>query len=142
MTPMSQMGERDPRTYAIIGAAMEVHTELGPGFLESVYHRALERELAARNIAFETEVGLVVDYKGVPLDAIFRADLLCFNEVVVELKAHRRSSDADFAQVIHYLKATRCSVGLLLNFGSEQLEYRRFAFTHQSSAPSASSAAS
>ena len=142
MTQMSQMENRDPRTYAIIGAAMEVHTELGPGFLEAVYHQALVRELKARGIPAVSELPLVVRYKGDPLDTTYKADLVCFGEVVVELKAHKRTHDVDKLQVIHYLKATRLSVGLLLNFGTEQLDYQRFVFTHPPETASASSVAS
>src|SRR5687768_1769590 len=120
MSQMTQMDRRDPRTYAIIGAAMEVHSELGPGFLELVYHQALARELRTRSIPFESESPLAVHYKGQPLDAVYKADFICFGQVVVELKAHRKTIDVDTAQVIHYLKATRFETGLLLNFGEDQ----------------------
>lgn len=144
MTQMPQMETRDPRTYAIIGAAMEVHSELGPGFLEAVYHQSLVRELKERGVPFVSEVPLVVRYKGNPLDAIYKADLVCFGEVIVELKAHARTHEVDKMQVVHYLKATQRSVGLLLNFGTEQLEFQRFIYTHPPgrwpSVPSAASA--
>ncbi len=118
---------------------MEVHTELGPGFLEAVYHQALRRELRARGIQTVSELPLVVRYKGEPLDTTYKADLVCFGEVLVELKAHKRTHDVDKLQVVHYLKAARMSVGLLLNFGTEQLDYQRFVFTHLPEKASASS---
>src|SRR5688572_26210494 len=79
--------ERDPRTYAIIGAAMEVHRELGCGFLERVYKETRELELAARGIPFSRQVELAIMYKGQMLKATYKADLICFENVVVELKA-------------------------------------------------------
>jgi GxxExxY protein len=119
------MEQQDPQTHAIIGAAMEVHNELGPGFLESVYQKALIRELYVRGIPVKAEMELAVYYKGEPLGANFRVDLLCYHEVVVELKAIRTLSSADEAQLIHYLTATGMRRGLLLNFGGERLQYKR-----------------
>lgn len=129
---------RDPRTHAIIGAAMEVHRELGPGFLESAYHEALALEFAARQIPFEHEKGLPIYYKGELLKTIYRADFFCYDSVVVEVKAQRSLTGNDEAQVINYLKATHGATGLLLNFGTESLQYRRFIFSQ--SAQSAQSA--
>jgi GxxExxY protein len=119
------MEERDPQTHAIIGAAMEVHNELGPGFLESVYQKALIRELHVRGIPVKAELELAVYYKGEPLGANFRVDLLCYDEVVVELKASRVFGPTDEAQLIHYLTATGMRRGLLINFGAERLLYKR-----------------
>jgi GxxExxY protein len=98
--------EKDPQTYAIISAAMEVHRQLGNGFLEAVYQEALAKELTLRNIPFDREVELVISYKGEPLISKYRADLICFGEVILELKTSGRLTSADEAQVIHYLKTT------------------------------------
>jgi GxxExxY protein len=111
--------QRDPETYAIIGAAMEVHRELGPGFLESVYHDAMQREFAIRGIPAERELPVPVTYKGVLFGTPYRADFVCRGEVLVELKAIKTLSGVDEAQVIHYLKATGLKRALLINFGAE-----------------------
>lgn len=120
---------RDERTYAIIGAAMEVHKQLGYGFLEAVYQEALARELSLREISFEKEVGLPVVYKGQQLRTIYRADFICFENIIVELKALRRLSGVEESQILNYLKATKYPVGLVLNFGGKSLEYKRYANT-------------
>lgn len=97
---------RDPATYSIIGAAMEVHRHLGPGFLEAVYQEALRWELGLRGIPFEAEVRLPVTFKGHLLAASYRADLICHGRIVVELKALRLLSRGEDAQVLNYLKAS------------------------------------
>ncbi len=116
----------DPRTYAIIGAAQRVHTVLGCGFLERVYHCALAKELAKRHVPFEQEVGIPVVYDGAPLDCTYRCDFLCHGDVLVEVKALSELSGREEAQVINYLKAGPFDVGLLMNFGATRLEVRRF----------------
>lgn len=125
--------DKDPQTYVIIGAAMEVHRQLGHGFLEAVYQEALAKELKLRNIPFEREVDLVISYKGEPLVSKYRADFICFGEVILELKAASRLTSADEAQVINYLKATGFHRALLINFGTSSLQYERKVLGYPSS---------
>lgn len=117
---------KDPRTHAIIGAAMEVHRNLGCGFLEAVYHEALTVEFMERSIPFKRECGLAVTYKGRRLATEYKADF-CYEGIIVEVKAISRLSGVEEAQITNYLRATSGGVGLLLNFGSRSLEYKRFA---------------
>lgn len=112
--------------YAIVGAAIEVHRELGAAFLEAVYQAAMERELALRGIPFDAQRELIVHYKGQALGKSYVCDLLCCDSVLVELKALDRLSGREEAQVINYLKASGLAVGVLINFGSPgKLEWRR-----------------
>lgn len=129
---------RDPQTYAIIGAAMAVHGELGRGFLETVYHEAMAIELEERGIPYRLEVNLPIEYRGKRMATSYRADMICYDSVVVELKALTGLTRTEEAQVINYLKASGYQVGLLLNFGAGSLEYRRLVLSE--SAPSAKSA--
>ena len=120
---------RDPRTYAVIGAAMEVHKQLGHGFLEAVYQEALAVEMELREIPFSREVMLPVHYKNRQLAVGYRADFLCYENVVVELKALKKLSTIEESQILNYLKATGFETGILINFGSRSLEYKRYANT-------------
>lgn len=113
--------------YQIVGAAMEVYYQLGCGFLEPIYQEAFEIELARRRIPFEPQCELTTYYKGQALSKIYRADFVCFNQIIAELKALDRLSGIDESQIINYLKVTRKHVGLLLNFGSRgKLEWKRY----------------
>lgn len=123
---MNNLTQRDPRTYAIIGAAMEVHRHLGCGFLESVYQEALALELENRVIPYSRQPKFPVVYKGHRLANQYQPDFICFGDVVVELKALGRLSSVEEAQLINYLKVTGYHTGLLLNFGARSLEKRRF----------------
>jgi GxxExxY protein len=122
---------RDPRTHAIIGAAMEVHNVLGRGFLEHVYQSALAVELTARAVPYCREADLPIWYKGRILDCHYRADFICFDSVIVELKAIDQLGNVEMAQMLNYLKATGLHLGLLLNFGARRLEYQRVVMSHQ-----------
>lgn len=111
-------------TFAVIGAAMEVHRILGPGFLEAVYQVALEQELTIRGIPFERQVKLPVTYKDVLIGEYF-ADLVIDKKFVVEIKAVSKFNASHQAQAMHYLAATGLRLALLLNFGTGSLEHRR-----------------
>lgn len=120
------MDERDPQTYELIGAAIRVHNELGCGFLEAVYREALQVEFNLSGIPHAAEVGLVLSYRGSHLKTSYRPDFVCFERIIVEVKAVRELSGVETAQVINYLKASNLKTGLLLNFGNTRLQYRRF----------------
>lgn len=123
------MGDnRDDRTYQIIGAAMEVHRNLGGGFLEVVYGDALEMEFQERGIPYQREKDLHIYYKNKLLPHFYKADFICYENIVVELKAVENLTAESQAQVLNYLAASGCKVGLLLNFGKRSLEKRRFVF--------------
>jgi len=119
----------DSQTHAILGAAVEIHRTLGPGFLETVYQEALCVELQQRSIPFCRQIPIPVDYKADKLNCGYRADLVCFDHILVELKAQRALSEVDEAQVINYLRATDLEKALLLNFGAARLEIKRLILT-------------
>jgi len=104
---------------------MEVHKELGAGFLESVYQEAFELELQKQDIPYEREALLNIFYKGQKLKKRYSADFVCYGKIVVELKALGELSTDHEAQVINYLKTSGLKLGLLLNFGSKSLQYKR-----------------
>ena len=112
-------------TYKIIGAAMEVHTVLGPGFLEAVYEEALAHELNLRNIPYERQKSLAVSYKDIVAGS-YRPDFIVDDKVIVETKAVKGLTEIEAAQILNYLKATGLRVGLLINFGSPHLEHKRY----------------
>ncbi|MFO1532283.1 MAG: GxxExxY protein [Thermoplasmatota archaeon] len=129
----------DPRTHAIIGAALEVHHTLGCGFLERVYQLALACEFRRRGIPFEAERPLPIEYKGERLPCEYRLDFLCFGDILLETKAILALGKPEIAQVLNYLKAGGLDVGLLINFGGTELEIRRLGSRPSCNAPVGSS---
>ena len=120
--PMLKFEEETKR---ILNACLEVHNELGCGFLEPVYQEALEREFRIQKIPFEREKLLPILYKGQKLDKNYFADFICFNEIILEIKAVSTIAKAHKAQVINYLKAANKQIGLLVNFGCNSLKWER-----------------
>lgn len=116
-------------SYKIIGACMEVYNELGSGFLESVYQEALSLELEEREIPFEAQSAIAIRYKDKILRKKFFADFLCYGEIIVEIKACGAIISEHEAQVLNYLKGTEKPLGLLVNFGGNSFQYKRFANT-------------
>lgn len=112
-------------TYSIIGAAMEVHKTLGCGFLEAVYQEALEIEFKKQQIPYKREEILNIYYKNEILKKHYLADFVCYDKIIIELKALAELSTDHESQVLNYLKATGLQVGLLLNFGAKSLQYKR-----------------
>jgi GxxExxY protein len=123
---MNEKEKRDPKTYAIIGAAMEVHRVLGCGFSEPVYQLAMEVELTLRGIPSQPQLELPVIYKSQVLECTYKPDFICYGDIIVELKALSVLSGTEEAQVINYLKVSKMNLGLLINFGLPSLEFRRF----------------
>ena len=120
--------------YAIVGSAMEVYNQLGPGFLEAVYQEALEIEFTERGIANRPQAELPISYKGRTLKKFYIADFLAFDSIVVEIKAQVCLTSQDEAQMINELKASGFEVGVLLNFGAKsKLEWKRKVLTSKSS---------
>lgn len=118
--------------YAIVGAAMEVYNDLGPGFLENVYQEAMEIELESRKIPSKSPQEIYIKYKGRTLNKFYIADLVCYEKVIVELKATDKLTLRDEGQLINYLKATGLKVGILINFGHfPSLEWKRLVFTKE-----------
>ncbi len=112
-------------SYKIIGAAMEVHRELGSGFLEAVYQEALALEFDEKEIPYLSEAQLEIKYKNRTLSKYYKSDFVCYNKIIVEIKAVSELSSVHESQVINYLKATGLKLGILINFGAESLESKR-----------------
>jgi GxxExxY protein len=113
--------------YAIIGAAIEVHRHLKSGFLEAVYQEAMEIELTAKGIPFVAQSEIRISYKGLLLRKGYIADIICFGQVLVELKVMERLTTKEESQLLNYLNATGMKVGLLINFGDPgRLDWHRF----------------
>jgi GxxExxY protein len=116
--------------YAIIGAAMDVYNDLGPGFLENVYQEAMEIELETRKIPSKPRQEIHIKFKGRELKKFYIADVICYDKIIFEIKAMDKLALRDEGQLINYLKATELKVGVLLNFGHyPSLEWKRLVFT-------------
>ncbi len=119
------------QTQAILKAAIVVYNNLGVGFLEAVYQEALEMELRKQNIPFESQKTLKIYYQGKELTKTYIADIICYGEIILELKAISALTKTEGAQLINYLKASGKQVGLLINYGKERkLEWKRYIFTN------------
>lgn len=112
-------------SYNIIGAAMEVHKTLGNGFLEAVYQESLAREFTLQNLPFQQEKLMRIYYKDVQLSRYYKADFVCFHSIIVEIKALSSLTTDHEAQILNYLKVTEKPLGILINFGTKSLEYKR-----------------
>ena len=112
--------------FGIVNAAMEVHRELGHGFLEAVYQEALELEFNDRRIQYVREKPLNIIYKGRQQNKEYSADFVCYDKIIVELKALAELNSMHESQLINYMKATKLRVGVLINFGAPSLEFKRF----------------
>ena len=113
-------------SYNISGAAMKVHGILGPGFNEKVYQDALEQEFKERQVPYEREVELRASYKGVVLHSTFKPDFICYDKIIVELKAMKELDDVCRSQAINYAKVAGFKLSILLNFGEASLVKERF----------------
>jgi GxxExxY protein len=123
----------ETETHKIIGACMQVHRKLGSGFLESVYQEAVEKEFESQNIPYSRQKRLHIIFDGKPLDKFFVADFVCYDSIIIEIKAASFIHQDNSKQVLNYLKATGLAVGLLVNFGESSLKWKRFIHTpHQS----------
>lgn len=119
-------------SYAIIGACFNVYKDKGCGFLEPVYQECMEIELAFQNIQFHAQKKIILTYRGQQLKQTFEPDFICYEKIIVELKAVSDLVDRHRAQVINYLNATGMQLGLLVNFGHHpKLEYERFVLTNK-----------
>jgi GxxExxY protein len=116
----------------IVGCAFRVYNSLGSGFLEAVYRDALMIEFRDEDIPAEMEKHLDVYYKGEKLPSTYKTDIICYGQIILELKAIAKLTDADSAQLLHYLKATGIKAGILFNFGKRgKLEWKRFVYTDE-----------
>jgi GxxExxY protein len=118
----------EEESYKIIGACFEVHKTLGCGFLEAVYQEALMIEFDLQQILYEREKILNINYKGIKLIKKYEADFVCYDKIIVELKAQKELTPVDESQILNYLTATGYNLGLLINFGEKSLKFKRFVF--------------
>ena len=115
----------EKETFLIIGAAIEVHKELGNGFLEAVYQEALEKEFEIKRIPYKREVPFTIYYKNKPLNKQYFADFICYDKIIIELKTKSAICSEHQAQILNYLTASKLKLGIILNFGKQSLEHQR-----------------
>ncbi len=121
----------DKETFAIIGAAMTVHKELGHGFLEAVYQDSLEIEFKKNNIPYEREKHIPIYYKDECLKTYYKADFVCYDSIIVELKAIKNIGEIEYAQTLNYLKATKNKRAIIINFANRSLQYKRMVLDYK-----------
>jgi GxxExxY protein len=112
--------------YKIIGCAIEVHKELGPGFLEAIYHEAMEIEMNKNNISYISQPKINVFYKGEQLKKYYEPDFLVDDKIVIEIKSEKKLTDIDKAQIFNSIKCCKMRLGLLINIGEISLKWKRF----------------
>jgi GxxExxY protein len=112
-------------SFAIVGACMKVHRALGAGFLEAVYEEVLEKEFQSQKIPYKRQVKLDLYYEGVKLKKQYRADFICYDTIIIEIKAVNQIPSVFYAQLQNYLKCTNMELGILINFGTPSLTYKR-----------------
>jgi len=112
-------------SYKIIGACMKVHRELGAGFLESIYEEALKKEFFNSGIPFNNQVKLNVYYDGEKLNKFYKADFICYDKIILEIKSVSQVPNVFYSQIKNYLTATKKELGMLVNFGQSSLTYKR-----------------
>ena len=117
---------KEEETYKIIGLCMEVHRNLGPGLLEIIYKDALEIEFKENNIPFVREKEFIVEYKGIILPHKFNADFVVNEDIILEVKAIKEFSNEHIAQILNYVKLSNSEIGLLVNFQTKSLQYKRY----------------
>jgi len=115
----------EKESYKIIGACISVHSELGCGFLEAVYQEALAIEFRINGISFKQEKTMDIYFKGMKLNKKYIADFICFDKIVLELKALNKITTEHESQLLNYLKATGLRLGILVNFGEGSLKHKR-----------------
>ena len=116
-------------TYRIVGSAMTVSNTLGCGFLEAVYQEAMEIELKESRVPFEAQKRINIQYKDRILQKEYVADFLCYDRIIVEIKAIKKITEIEETQLLNYLNATKLPLGLIVNFGAPKLEWKRYANT-------------
>ena len=112
-------------SYKIIGACMKVHRKLGAGFLESIYEEALKKEFFNSGIPFNNQVKLNVYYNGEKLNKFYKADFICYDKIILEIKSVSQVPNVFYSQIKNYLTATKKELGMLVNFGQSSLTYKR-----------------